>query len=838
MIKNILVMLGLVFYAGLQAQDVDFIQKIDNDAPFPIKTSTGHQVAIDRDYAVVTAPNGSLPSAGEHGIAIVYKYDPVQNIWNEIKIIAPSILRIDVNFGWEASISGDIIAISESGSVQGSIFQDGNVFLFQKDLGGLDNWGEVKRLESPSPQPLFYGFGIDLSDDVLVVNSAVSNQIFLYERNEGGADNWGLVKTIMPPAFLGTVPSGIDISGDQLIYSIQQIGTYIHERNEGGANNWGEVKFIQKPSNVSNTGLGGTAIQDSLAIVGDKSNGIVRIYKKDNGGVDNWGFAQAITKEAEFGLEIELKDSLVIVGNRTSNVNGNNSGQVHIYRITDSLTAPLQEIKVLTPCTPAIDDYFGNDVAIQGDQVLVGAVFVDFNAGTTTDGRALFFDRNEGGADNWGEVLVVEDSPSEPFGQFGSTIDTYGDLMITSSPNDDNSQAFSSGSAYLYHRDQDGLNNWGEVKRFVSPNPVTGIAFGKQVKLFENIAVISDNNNIYIYHEDEGGIGNWGLIQTIAQSSDLLDIHGDILIVTLEKDMLVFQKDEGGVDNWGFLLELAKPLGGIDKIGSVSIFEDDILIGDPGRAVSSGIQGNVYYYKRNQNGANLWGFVERLVASDGFIRDDFGSDLSIYDDLLVVSSKNGNTGGARQLYIFEKEESGFVEKKIIPSFEPSVGSKFSNSVAITDRYIVTGDERANDTGEGYIFGRNVGGASNWGLVSTIISQEGTVGDKFAFEVAITGNSVFLSSHGDVNITGKFRGRIDHFEIEPNEKVWTGNVNSDWDNPLNWSPGMVPVAGDEVVIPLRDNEPILDVQTAMLRSITLKENASMEVVGAGKLNLEE
>ncbi len=836
MTKYILVTFFIFINAALLAQEVDFIQKMErSDIPLPYRESTGWQVDIDGDYAVASSPRGSSSLNSQNGVVLVYKYNSIQDVWEEIKVLSPSHDYDEAEFGWKVNLEGDVIAVTHAGVEVDGLIEVRAIFVFQKDEGGIDNWGEVRRIPIPPSSGLTSGGIISATDSLLIFHSFVGQEVFIFERDQGGQDNWGLSKTIVTES-LGSFALSNAITHDRLVYQKRNNGIFIHGRNVGGTDNWGLLKKISQAAFSE----GGMIIQDSFLIVTNASN-TVNVYKENSGGPNNWGRIQSIGGVGNFGFSLDLKDSLLIVGADRDNTNGDNSGLAHIYRFSPSLSLPLQELKVISPSAPREENFFGADVAIQGDYALVGASRSSLFGGAPLSGRALFFKRDEGGVDNWGEKQEIEDGLNGVLSQYGRVIDADNDLMITSAQEGKNPGVNNSGVAYIYARDEGGLNNWGEIKRLSAPSPTSGTRYGKQVKVSDTIAVVSDNSRIYIYYRNSGGQDNWGLVRTITQGSSFIDVDGDDLVVSSNQDIRVFSRDIGGSDNWGLLKLLQSPLDGIREITTVSIYEDDILVGDPGAAsAGNGFVGRVHHFNRNQGGQDNWGFIESLTASDKTNADHFGSDLSIYEDLLVVSSKNSDSGSARQLYIFEREENGFEEKKIIESFATNspTFSQFSRSVAITDRFIVTGDQRENALiGEAYVFGRNVGGASNWGLVKKVIPPDAVRRDAFSREVGITGNSIFIHSAADGS-HGSNSGSVYHFEIEPREKVWTGNIDSDWNNTMNWSSEIVPVNGDDVAIPLRVNQPIIDVTTAVLNSIVIERKASVIVTPAGDLKVEE
>ena len=75
-------------------------------------------------------------------------------------------------------------------------------------------------------------------------------------------------------------------------------------------------------------------------------------------------------------------------------------------------------------------------------------------------------------------------------------------------------------------------------------------------------------------------------------------------------------------------------------------------------------------------------------------------------------------------------------------------------------------------------------------------------------------------------------------ISENIMYWTGFINIDWNLPSNWSNIRVPGAGDIVIIPFTNNQPILDVSTPAIKSIEILDGAVLTIDANGNLNLEE
>jgi hypothetical protein len=115
-----------------------------------------------------------------------------------------------------------------------------------------------------------------------------------------------------------------------------------------------------------------------------------------------------------------------------------------VYPITID---PFIENKKLLAGDGTFDDYFGVSVSISGDTAIVGAFFDQDNG--VNSGSAYIFSRDEGGADNWGEVekLTASDGALNAF--FGNSVSISGDTAIVGAHADDDNGRFS-GSAYIF----------------------------------------------------------------------------------------------------------------------------------------------------------------------------------------------------------------------------------------------------------------------------------------------------------------------------------------------------------------------------------------------------
>ncbi len=141
-------------------------------------------------------------------------------------------------------------------------------------------------------------------------------------------------------------------------------------------------------------------------------------------------------------------------------------------------------------------DFFGYGVAVSGDTVVAGALYKD--TGGISAGTAHVFERDQGGADNWGEVKKLTASDAEEFDNFGVSVAISGDSAVVGARVEDVGGSYA-GAAYAFQRNNGGAGNWGEVKKLTASDAHAFDLFGVSVAVSGDTAVVG------AWHEDAGG---------------------------------------------------------------------------------------------------------------------------------------------------------------------------------------------------------------------------------------------------------------------------------------------------------------------------------------------
>ena len=335
------------------------------------------------------------------------------------------------------------------------------------------------------------------------------------------------------------------------------------------------------------------------------------------------------------------------------------------------------EVKKLLASNPQADDYFGRSVAVSGDTAMVGAVGDDTAADLA--GAVYVFARDEGGAGNWGEVGKLTASDAQANDGLGSSVAFSGDTAVVAALGDD-AGGSNAGAAYIFGRDQGGVDNWGEVTKLTASDAQKDDQFGSSVALSGDTAVVGASGKgggaAYVFGRNQGGADTWGEVTKLFGSDvEILDTfgwsvaasagtvlvgaHGDDDGVPFSRTgaAYVFGRDVGGADNWGEVKKLtASDAEGGDFFGhSLTMSGETAVVGAFHEDSGANYGGAAYVFGRDEGGADNWGEVTKLAASDPQEFDFLGERVAVSGDTAIVGASGKDDGGDRAgaAYVFK-----------------------------------------------------------------------------------------------------------------------------------------------------------------------------------------
>ena len=270
----------------------------------------------------------------------------------------------------------------------------------------------------------------------------------------------------------------------------------------------------------------------------------------------------------EFGYAVAISGDVVVVGAHKDNDKGRYAGAVYVFRNNGSLW--VREDK-LYPTEPQEGERFGSSVAIDGDTIVVGAIYG--GDGDISAGSAYVFEYDDSA---WVQVAKLMASPGVDDAKFGYAVAIEGDTIIVGAPRH-NDGVDVSGAAYVFRRGDDGTWNQPATK-LIGSNLSADARFGNSVAISGNTAVVGahkddvldvndnplvDVGSVYVFRFDGS---KWPEEVKLFPSTDgfpddsvdgdefgyAVAISGDLVLVGAHEDDVLdendnLQKDAGSV---------------------------------------------------------------------------------------------------------------------------------------------------------------------------------------------------------------------------------------------------------------------------------------------------
>ena len=237
----------------------------------------GTDVELRVDTAVVTAWYADVGGNVDQGAAYVfYRNQGGPDAWGQVAKLTASDGAAGDGLDL-VSLSGDtIIAGALWADVDGNADQ-GAAYVFYRNQGGPDAWGQVTKLTAADGMAGdWFGGSVSLSGDTVLIGALLADvggnidqgAAYIFERNLGGPDAWGQVAKLTASdgaagnAF-GAYPS---LSGDTAVIgaffadvggNVGQGAAYVFYRDLGGPGTWGQAAKLTSADGAAGDEFGG-----------------------------------------------------------------------------------------------------------------------------------------------------------------------------------------------------------------------------------------------------------------------------------------------------------------------------------------------------------------------------------------------------------------------------------------------------------------------------------------------------------------------------------------------------------------------------------------------------
>jgi hypothetical protein len=232
------------------------------------------------------------------------------------------------------------------------------------------------------------------------------------------------------------------------------------------------------------------ALQDDRIAVGACGHDSINtdsgaVYVFDRGAIDWTRSALVKSKHSGaldwFGSTVRFLGNLLVVAATGEASGGSISGVVHVYAEANGGSGTWEERDSLAPDSGASGSFFGAGLAVAGDTIAVGA----FNGNIGLTGGAVYiYDRGNDG--KFAKSAVLQSSHSARSDYFGIQLALSGDQLVigasgeTGAAADGNGSLEQSGAAYLFVREG---SAWREVTRLQATQPGASDKFGETVAI-------------------------------------------------------------------------------------------------------------------------------------------------------------------------------------------------------------------------------------------------------------------------------------------------------------------------------------------------------------------
>ena len=272
----------------------------------------GHAVSIDGDRILVGAYRDSSTQPGAGSAFVYYKDQGGPDQWGQAAELVPSGLAPGDYFGWDVHLSGEYAAVSARDDTdQGA--GAGSVYLFRQDEDGPDQWGQWKKI---------FGSGTDSADDFGDSIALQGTTLVVGSPNDEVLDTDGVV--------------------------------YVFRRDEDGPHEWGEVAIFTAADPIGPSSFGSPVDLDGdTVVVGARNDSFLGLnagsayaFQRDFGGWRNWGqIAKVMAGDGEaddlHGGAIAISGETFLVGAENDDHDVAQAGAAYLYGSTGvSLTIP------------------------------------------------------------------------------------------------------------------------------------------------------------------------------------------------------------------------------------------------------------------------------------------------------------------------------------------------------------------------------------------------------------------------------------------------------------------------------------------------------------------
>jgi len=385
--------------------------------------------------------------------------------------------------------------------------------------------------------------------------------------------------------------------------------------------------------------------------------------------------------------------------------------------VPEAMFAWISQQEINNP-TPAAQDRFGYPVSLYGDTLVVGALGDD--TGATDAGSVYVYIRT---GSTWTLQQEINNPTPATNDWFGDSISLYQDTLVVGADGDDTG-ANGAGSVYIYIRTG---STWTLQQEINNPVPVTNDNFGWLVSLYQDTLVVGtggddtgaeDAGSCYVYTRAGS---TWTLQQKINNPTPAEYDYFGYPVSLYENTLAVGAYDDTGAEDagsvyvytrvgstWTLQQTISNPSPAVgDNFGeNISLYQDTLVVGASQDDTGAEDAGSVYVYTRT---GSIWTLQQTINNPSPTSFDYFGNSVSLYGDTLVafISSVSTGENSAGSVCIYKRTDGVWSLQQEINNPTPAMSDNFGYPVSLYENTLAVAarndDTGASDTGSVYVY---------------------------------------------------------------------------------------------------------------------------------------
>jgi hypothetical protein len=354
----------------------------------------GNTAAISGDYAVVGATGKTVNTHLYQGSAYIFKRNGTA--WQQMQELAQGDGAEGDLFGYSVAIKGTDVVVGAYHKTVGANAMQGAAYVFKLSS---NTWSMVKKLTAIGGQANdHFGTSVSISGDTVVVGAP--DKFSDPYSNAGGA--------------------------------------YIFTNNGG---TWNQIDLTASDKGSGDKFGMSVAINSGLIAIGAPGKNSFYPYYYSNG---NWlpipkQTATGLILGDAFGSSLAIGvNNMIVAGAPNTTINGKtNQGAVYVFSPNNTITWPYIKISANDGVA---EDYFGSRVAIDGDNIIVGASNKTINQNTLQGAAYLLTNISS----VWQQQKIIAgDGAASDY--FANGVGISGNYIVIGAPGKNNN----SGSVYF-----------------------------------------------------------------------------------------------------------------------------------------------------------------------------------------------------------------------------------------------------------------------------------------------------------------------------------------------------------------------------------------------------